>query len=363
MARRSTRRRLKFNFDRQKDPKNKCRCAFYIANIKEVEAADELTAVFRLTDPSVNWPKILTIPSSNNVVQSPAAIQAKGDDYNRNPVGTGPFVLKSWTAGDRMVLERNPNYWNKGRPYLDRVVMRPLPDSQARFASLEAGESDLIWDDEFDSDNILKAKKNPAFTVHEYVGSGATVYAFNTKVAPFDDVRVRRALVMAIDRTKWSQVRHERPEPAGKQSLWRGLMGEVQGRRRAALRPRQGPGAAQGVRQARQVQDAGHGNATRPRQRPSPAAVLEAGRRRDGNRAGRSDRHRDAGIRAPIRLDALAHRRPRRSRSADVCQLPHGQPGRARQLLQSRARSPARPRQGDRRSREARPKTIARSAA
>jgi 4-phytase/acid phosphatase/peptide/nickel transport system substrate-binding protein len=197
---------VKFNFDRQKDPKNKCRCAFYIANVKALEATDDLTVVFHLADPSVNWPKILTIPSSNNVVQSPAAIQAKGDDYNRNPVGTGPFILKSWSAGDRMVLERNPNYWNKGRPYLDRVVMRPLPDAQARFASLEAGESDLIWDDEFDADNIFKAKKNPAFTVHTHAGSGATVYALNTKVAPFDDLRVRRALVMAIDRNKWSQV-------------------------------------------------------------------------------------------------------------------------------------------------------------
>jgi 4-phytase/acid phosphatase/peptide/nickel transport system substrate-binding protein len=197
---------LKFNFDRQKDPKNKCRCAFYIANIKEVEARDDFTAVYHLNNPSVNLPKVLTIPSSNNVLQSPSAIQAKGDDYNRNPAGTGPFVLKSWTAGDRLVLERNPNYWNAGRPYLDRVVMRPLPDSQARFASLEAGETDLIWDDEYDSDNILKAKKNAALTVHQHVGSGAAVYAFNTKVAPFDDVRVRQALVMAIDRKKMSQV-------------------------------------------------------------------------------------------------------------------------------------------------------------
>jgi peptide/nickel transport system substrate-binding protein len=197
---------FKFNFDRQKDPKNKCRCAFYISNVKEVEASDALTVVYHLTDPSVQLPKLLTRADQNNVMHSPAAISARGDDYNRNPVGTGPFILKSWTAGDRLVLERNPNYWDKGRPYLDRVVMRPLPDSQARFASLEAGESDLIWDDEFDSDNILKAKKNPAFTVHQYVGSGAGVYAFNTKVAPFDDVRVRRALVMAIDRPKWSQV-------------------------------------------------------------------------------------------------------------------------------------------------------------
>jgi peptide/nickel transport system substrate-binding protein len=197
---------VKFNFDRQKDPKNKCRCAFYIAFIKEVQAPDASTAVFVLTDPAVNLPKILAFASSNNVMQSPAAMQAKGDDYNRNPVGTGPFVLKSWTAGDRMVLEKNASYWNDGRPYLDRVVLRPLPDSQARFASLEAGESDLIWDDEFDSDNILKAKKTPSLAVHQHVGSGAGVYAFNTKAPPFDDVRVRRALVMALDRKKWSEV-------------------------------------------------------------------------------------------------------------------------------------------------------------
>ncbi len=150
-------------------------------------------------------PAVLTIPSSNNVIQSPAAIQAKGDDYNRNPVGTGPFVIKSWTAGDRMVLERNPNYWNKGRPYLDRVVLRPLPDAQSRFASLLAGETDLVWADEYEADNIEKAQHDPALKVLTYAGSGASVYAFNTKAAPFDDVRVRQALVMALDRKVMSQ--------------------------------------------------------------------------------------------------------------------------------------------------------------
>src|SRR5262249_47443790 len=142
---------VKFNIDRQKDPANKCRCAFYISTIKAVEAPAELTVVFILTDPAQNFPKIVATATANNVVQSPAAIAAKGADYNRNPVGTGPFILKSWNAGDRLVLERNPVYWQQGRPYLDRVVLRPLPDSQARFASLEAGESDIVWDDEFDS--------------------------------------------------------------------------------------------------------------------------------------------------------------------------------------------------------------------
>ena len=161
--------------------------------------------VYNLKDPSVNFPALVTIQSSNWVMQSPTAWKAKGDEYNRNPVGTGPYIIKSWAAGDRMVLERNPDYWNKGRQYLDRIVLKPLPDAQSRFASLQSGEVDIIWDDEYDADNIQKAQKDPKLKVHTYVGSGAQVYAFNTKVAPFDDVRVRQALVMALDRKKMSQ--------------------------------------------------------------------------------------------------------------------------------------------------------------
>ena len=195
----------KANFDRQKDPANKCRCAFYIANITSVEAPDELTVVYNLKDPAVNYPALVSYASQTNAVHSPTAWKTKGDDYNRNPVGTGPYILKSWSAGDRMVLERNPDYWNKGRPYLDRLVLKPLPDAQSRFASLQSGEADIIWDDEYDADNIQKAEKDPKLKVHTYVGSGAAVYAFNTKTPPFDDVRVRQALVMAIDRKKMSQ--------------------------------------------------------------------------------------------------------------------------------------------------------------
>lgn len=196
---------VKWNIERQKDPKNNCRCAFYVANILSVDAPDDLTVVYHLKDPAVNFPVLLTRPDQNQTVHSPAAIQAKGDDYNRNPVGTGPFMVKSWTAGDRMVLERNPDYWNKGHPYLDRVVLRPLPDSQARFASLQSGETDVVWADEFEADNIVRARKDPALQVLSYAGSGAAVNAINTKVPPLDDVRVRRALVMALDRKKMSQ--------------------------------------------------------------------------------------------------------------------------------------------------------------
>src|SRR5258708_23023700 len=103
-----------------------------------------------------------------------------------------------------MILEKNPDYWHKGHPYLDRIVLKPLPDAQSRFASLQSGEADIVWDDEYDADNIQKAQKDSKMPAHTYAGPGAQVYAFNTKTPPFDDARVRQALIMALDRKKMS---------------------------------------------------------------------------------------------------------------------------------------------------------------
>jgi peptide/nickel transport system substrate-binding protein len=192
-----------FNFQRMLNPDNHCRCLFYISFIANVEAVDDVTAVFHLKTPSPNLPAIIAPATVTNVVHSPKAIQEMKEGYNRHPVGTGPFQLKSWQSGDRLVLERNPQYWNNDRPYLDEVTIRPMPDNIARYASVQAGESDIIWTDR--AEDVLKAKKNPALSVHEYAGSGAQVYAFNTKIAPFDDIRVRQALRMALDLEAYSQ--------------------------------------------------------------------------------------------------------------------------------------------------------------
>jgi peptide/nickel transport system substrate-binding protein len=198
-----------FNYQRWIDPNNHCRCAAYLTAIDKVEATDELTVVFRLKAPAPNLAALQAPTNPWNAIHSPKALEELKEGYNRHPVGTGPFVLKSWQSGDRLVLERNPDYWDKDRPYLDQVVIRPLPDNTARFASIVSGETDIIWHDR--AEDIVKAKKNPAVVVHEYAGSGAQVYAFNTKRPPFDDVRVRQALRMALDLKTYSEV------------LWEGL--------------------------------------------------------------------------------------------------------------------------------------------
>jgi 4-phytase/acid phosphatase/peptide/nickel transport system substrate-binding protein len=275
---------FKANFDRQKDPANKCRCAFYIANVNNVQAPDELTLVYNLNDPSVNFPALVSYASQTNAIHSPTAWKSKGDDYNRNPVGTGPYILKTWTAGDRMILEKNPDYWDKDKVYFDRITLKPLPDAQSRFASLQSGEVDLIWDDEYSADNIQKAQKDSKLTVHTYEGSGAQVYAFNTKVAPFDDLRVRQALVMALDRKKMSQaITNGLARPAGNP------YGATPGSCKddgALPKTLRGQGADQGLRQTCRIQDARHGDA-RGRTTARCCNSSGSGPAPDGDRAGR----------------------------------------------------------------------------
>ncbi|MFL6712610.1 MAG: ABC transporter substrate-binding protein [Sulfurifustis sp.] len=186
-----------FNYRRMIDPDNRCRCAAYLTGIRRVEAKDELTVIFHLRNPAVSLPALLSPPTVTNVIHSPTAIEKAGKDYNRQPVGTGPFRLKSWRSGDRIVLERNPAYWNAGHPYLDQAIIRPLPDPSTRFASLLAGDVDIIWHDR--GDDIAKAMQNSALTVHRYTGTAVSAIVFNTSKPPLNDVRVRQALRHALD--------------------------------------------------------------------------------------------------------------------------------------------------------------------
>ena len=151
--------------------------------------------------------------------------------------------------------------------------------SQSRFASLKAGETDLVWADEFEADNIVRARKDAdAAGALTMPAPAPPSYAFNTKVAPLDDVRVRQALVMAIDRKKMSQALTNGLARPASNPYGDGSWVKCKDDGAPARGSRQGRGADQGVRQAGQLQDAVHGDAARPRRRPGAAAVLEAGR-------------------------------------------------------------------------------------
>lgn len=98
----------------------------------------------KITADKVNHQLPLSFTEDLAFIGSPTAIAAKGPDFGNSPVGAGPFTLTSWSRGSEMVLDRNPNYWDQPRPYVDRVVMKTIAADDQRFNALQAGELDIM---------------------------------------------------------------------------------------------------------------------------------------------------------------------------------------------------------------------------
>lgn len=168
-----------------------------IAPVKTVEKIDELSVRFVLRQPWAALQSALAAENLVNFIGSPTALRNDPEGFHRKPVGTGPFVFKEWQAGDRIVLERNPDYWEQRLPYLDRVVYRVLPDANTRYQSIKSGQVDIGRMDT--ANHVLDARKDPQLKLHEHQGSGAISWNFNAAKEPFNDPRVRAAVVHAFN--------------------------------------------------------------------------------------------------------------------------------------------------------------------
>ncbi|WP_022663798.1 ABC transporter substrate-binding protein [Desulfospira joergensenii] len=186
-----------YNWSRLLHPENKFRGRSSIAPIQSVEKLDEFTVQFNLSHIWLPFPKILTDTRAlASYMMSPKAL--KEDIQARTPVGTGPFMFKEWKSNDHFVVVRNPNYWQKEKPYLDKIIFKPVPDHQTRFASLSSGQMDVIF---MDRGHIIKrAEEDTSLVHHQGESNGAETALLNTTKPPLDDPRVRRAIAHA-----WNQ--------------------------------------------------------------------------------------------------------------------------------------------------------------
>jgi len=166
-----------------------------IRDIERVEVIDELRVVYHLSKGIVPFPDILTRAPGWPV--SPTAVQRYGDEAGLYPVGTGPFQLVSWRRDDRMELRRNENYWREGLPYVDAITFRPLPDEDARLASLISGDMDVIQT--LRQHIVARMRGMSGIYLYEQLGNSSGSAIFNAQRAPVDDARVRRALAYALD--------------------------------------------------------------------------------------------------------------------------------------------------------------------
>jgi peptide/nickel transport system substrate-binding protein len=164
----------------------------YIAG---VEAVDPLTLRITLREPYA--PLLSTLATHSSYLVSPDAVRTWGDDFDRRPVGAGPFVFAGWIPGERIELTANPGYY-RGRPHLDRVVFKVVPDIKVRLLELKSGSIQIMDGvGPSDRDEILK---NTRLALDAKPGLNVGYLAMNMRHAPFDKLEVRRAVNHAINK-------------------------------------------------------------------------------------------------------------------------------------------------------------------
>lgn len=165
--------------------------------IASVDASDSHTIRFTLNRPDAAFLQKLAFPAFGP--QSPDNIKKYdgGGDLIRNPVGTGPFRFVEWVPDDHITLERNNDYWDDP-PELERLTYRVIPDPSARYLELRAGTVDGI--DNLSPDDIPAAQADPSVEVYLRPPFNIGFLGINRTHAPFDDLRVRQAVALAINR-------------------------------------------------------------------------------------------------------------------------------------------------------------------
>lgn len=189
---------VKLNLDRQRTSQLN---GPSLSSIRDVVAVDARTVRIELSAPWTALPAVLA--GTQGMMLSPTAIEAAGKDLARAPVGagTGPYRFVEWVPNDRLTVARNDAYWD-GTPGFEQIVFRFLPDENARLAAYQAGDLQLFT--AAFSDTARKAQQadggdGSKVQVVEPPVAGQTVLYLNTAKAPFDDVRVRRAMLLALD--------------------------------------------------------------------------------------------------------------------------------------------------------------------
>jgi peptide/nickel transport system substrate-binding protein len=174
------------------------RKAHYSA-VQAIEAPDASTVVFKLKHPSASFLNNLASPW--NVIFPKKYLDKDPNHFMKNVVGSGPFKFKSYVRGSTFEGERNPNYFVKDRPYLDGYKFFISPETSVRAAALRSGRAYIEFRGMPNSEvDAIKNQLGDKVTVQSAPTPGWWAISFNNRIKPYTDVRVRKALTLAIDR-------------------------------------------------------------------------------------------------------------------------------------------------------------------
>jgi peptide/nickel transport system substrate-binding protein len=193
---------VKFNIERHKNMAGSNRKG-ELAPVATVDVVDPSTVRLNLSAPFS--PLLAQLADRAGMMVSPKAVQADGDKFGTKPVCSGPFRFVERVAQDRIVLERYPNYWNKGEINLDKIIYVPITDATVRLANLKSGQLDFI--ERVQPSDIPSLKTDSRFKIAritEIGYQGITVNVGKSELSQKNpigkDARVREAFELSLDR-------------------------------------------------------------------------------------------------------------------------------------------------------------------
>ena len=187
---------VKYSLNRIKDPATASPRASNFAPITGIETPDDYTVVIKLKAPYA--PLLSVLADVTSAIVPKEVVDANGGKLDKVAVGTGPFKFKEYVPNTRIVLEKNPDYFVQGEPYLDGIQFIPIPDDTARSTAVRTGTVDLI--EYAPAKDLPLYKGDSKITVFGDGNNNVRFLAFNLTVKPFDNPKVRQAIAWAIDR-------------------------------------------------------------------------------------------------------------------------------------------------------------------
>ncbi|KGB82670.1 peptide ABC transporter substrate-binding protein [Rhodovulum sp. NI22] len=218
---------VKYSLDRVTNPATQSPGAGFFGSIEGYDdmasgAADSLSGVtvidpytveIKLSRPDATFLHVMAINFSSIVPKEEA--EKYGPDFGKNPVGTGAFKLAEWTLGQKLVFARNTDYWNAGVPKLDQITFEVGQEPIVALLRLQQGEVDIPGDG-IPPAKFLEVTQDP--TYKDFVIEGGQLHTgyitMNVKMPPFDNVKVRQAVNMAINKDRAVRIINGRAVPA-----------------------------------------------------------------------------------------------------------------------------------------------------
>ena len=204
---------VKYSIDRVRDPATQSPGAGFFGSLDTIAVVDPTTIKFDLSRPDATFLHVMAINFAHVVPKE--AVDEFGADFGHHPVGSGAYKMAEWTLGQRLVIEKNADYWKTDTPILDKVTFEFGQEPTVALLRLQKEEVDVL------GDGIPPAQflevKNDAQYAGQIVEGGQlhTGYVtMNVKTKPFDDVRVRQAVNMAINKDRIVRIINNRAVPA-----------------------------------------------------------------------------------------------------------------------------------------------------